>query len=130
MQLVIDSGYNRHIPAYLGRNYPDLKRGEALLEGAFTIPGYRGRGLMPAAIARIANLHRRQGIRRLVTFVYTDNAASLKAIRKAGFVPRTLRTTRWRLFRKQVTFSPLPARPARTGRGAPPMWRGGRLAPF
>ena len=128
MLLVIDSGYNRHIPAYLGGNYPDLNPDEALLEGVFTVPGYRGRGLMSAAIARIANLLRRQGLRRLVTFVYTDNTASLRGMQKAGFVPRMLRTTRWRLFHRQVTFSPLPAQPARTGRGSPPAWRGGRLA--
>lgn len=124
MQLVIDSGYNRHIPVYLGDNYPDLKQGEALLEGAFTVPGYRGRGLMPATIARIANLLRCQGIRRLVTFVYTDNTASLKAIRKAGFEPRALRTTHWRLFRRKVTFSPLPRQPARIGRGVRSRWTG------
>ena len=107
MQLVIGPDENRRIQEYLGGIYPKIKDGEALLEGAYTHPAYRGRGIMPATIARIANLVRIQDVLRLVTFVYTDNAPSLKACQKAGLSPFTLRTTRWLLFRKTVIFEPL-----------------------
>jgi len=70
--------------------FPPLAADEALLENAYTPPAYRGLGIMPAAMARIAERASDFGARKVVTFVATDNIASLKGCQRAGFHPYLL----------------------------------------
>jgi RimJ/RimL family protein N-acetyltransferase len=70
--------------------FPPLADGEALLENAYTPPAYRGLGVMAAAMAQIAERARDFGARKVLTFVATDNIASLKGCQRAGFHPHLL----------------------------------------
>src|ERR1700683_962945 len=70
--------------------FPPLGAGEALLENAYTPPAYRGLGVMAAAMAQIAERAGDFGVRKVLTFVATDNIASLKGCQRSGFHPHLL----------------------------------------
>jgi ribosomal protein S18 acetylase RimI-like enzyme len=57
----------------------------ACLEASVTSPDYRGQGIAPAAWRAIAVMLGDAGIRSLVTKVEEENAASRRAVEKAGF---------------------------------------------
>lgn len=65
--------------------FPRLDEDTALLENAYTPPSHRGLGIMSAAMALIAERAAAFGARYVLTFVRTDNVASLKGCQKAGF---------------------------------------------
>ncbi|MEE7492103.1 MULTISPECIES: GNAT family protein [Methylobacterium] len=104
--VLADAGSDRacHIQWLTGPGYGDAVRrsgalpvlaaDEAMLENAFTPLGFRGLGVMAAAVHLIAERARSQGKRRLVAFVDADNAASLKAVERAGLTPCSIRTRR------------------------------------
>ncbi len=108
MQWLIPSSENDRIQAFYGDIFPRLKEDEALLEGAYTIEDYRGQGVMANAMAQIAERARELGARQVITFVGERHVASLKGCKKAGFVPYLRRRETYRLFRRKVTFTPLP----------------------
>lgn len=70
--------------------FPPLAADEALLENAYTPPAFRGLGVMAAAMARIAERGSDFGAHKVVTFVASDNVASLKGCQRAGFHPYLL----------------------------------------
>jgi hypothetical protein len=87
---VKDNGFIRQL-----KGFPDLEPHQALLENAYTPPGYRGLGIMSAAMALIAERGTEIGARQVLTFVGLDNIASLKGCQRAGFNPVMLhRSTR------------------------------------
>nr|CAD6619098.1 N-acetyltransferase [Rhizobium sp. Khangiran2] len=65
--------------------FPRLDEDTALLENAYTPPSHRGLGIMSAAMALIAERAASFGARYVLTFVGTDNVASLKGCQRAGF---------------------------------------------
>lgn len=85
VQWLFSAGDNEFIKKLGG--FPPLAAGEALLENAYTPPGYRGLGVMAAAMARIAERASDFDARTVLTFVGTDNIASLKGCQRAGFYP-------------------------------------------
>jgi hypothetical protein len=107
-QWLIGPRENARVRAYFRGLFPDLAPGEALLEGAYTPALYRGQGLMPHAMARIAERGGALGARAVITFVEEDNIPSLKGCQRAGFVPFLERRDRWRLLRRRSTFARLP----------------------
>ncbi len=109
MQLLIGASENAQIQHHFGGLMPMLQPDVALLEGAYTSPRHRGQRIMPAAMAHIAERATDLGARYVITFVNEDNIPSLKGCERAGFTPYTRRTKRHRLFRRSVTFTPLPA---------------------
>ena len=74
-----------------------------------TPQAYRGRHIMPAAMARIAEKATALGARRVITFVADDNVPSLKGCARAGFAPVSARHLRRRLFRTIVEPMVVPA---------------------
>ena len=70
--------------------FPTLKKNEALLEQAYTIPSHRGLGIMSAAMAKIAALAPGLGSEHVLTFVDKESRASMKACQRAGFEPHLL----------------------------------------
>jgi len=70
--------------------FPVLKKNEALLEQAYTIPSHRGLGVMSAAMAEISALASGFDARHVLTFVDENGHASLKACQRAGFEPYLL----------------------------------------
>lgn len=108
MQWLISSEYNNLLEAHFQGILPPLKESEALLEGAYTPPAFRGLGIMPVAMAKISEQAAVLQARWVITFVGVDNIPSLKGCRRAGFEPYILRRDRWFLFRRTVSFQAIP----------------------
>lgn len=104
MQWLFGHRDNEFVQRYFRGAFPVLDERTALLEDAFTPTAFRGKRIMSAAMARIAEQGRGLGARYVVTFVGVDNAASLKGCRRAGFEVYVERDQRWRLFRQTVDF--------------------------
>lgn len=109
MQWLFLPGDNDRVAAYFHGAFPRLAADEALLEGAYTPPAFRGYGVMPASMFLLAAEGARHGARRVVTFVAADNVASMKGCVRAGFPPYVMRKDSWRLLRRHTAFVPLPA---------------------
>ncbi len=109
MQWLMPGSENPRIERYFHGIFPTLAADEALLEYAFTREGFQGKGIMPAAMARIAEKATELGARRVITFVNHENVPALKGCQRSGFRPYLIRNDRWRLFRRRVSFQPLPA---------------------
>lgn len=108
MQWLIGSQYDYKITDYFHGLFPSLTTNEALLEGAYTPPAFRGMGIMPAAMALIAARASSSNAHLVNTFVDINNIASLKGCRRAGFAPYILRRDKWFLFRRTITFHRIP----------------------
>jgi GNAT superfamily N-acetyltransferase len=108
IQWLFSAANREGIADFFGGMMPMLAEDEALLEGAYTAPAWRGKRVMAAAMARIAEQARPLGARYVLTFVGVDNPASLKGCARAGFATYTERVETWHRFRKQVTFAALP----------------------
>ena len=108
IQWLIGSQENNRIKKYFGNLFPKLKDNEALLEGAFTQPSFRGMGIMPAAMSRIAKKGKDIGAKKIITFVDIDNIPSLKGCKRSGFNPYILRKEKWFFFRRFVSFEAIP----------------------
>jgi GNAT superfamily N-acetyltransferase len=106
-QWLMSSADNDRIQEYFRGTFPVLAPDEALLEGAFTPESHRGQGIMPRAMALIAERARDFGARYVITFVADDNIPSLKGCKRSGFAPYMLRKMDWRWLRPRVTFLPL-----------------------
>jgi hypothetical protein len=99
---------NTKIKEFWGKLFPVLKEDEALLESAFTLPDFRGKRIMPAAMARIAEKGNDLGVRWVITFVGIDNVPSLKGCQRSGFYPYILRKEKLFMFKRTVTFENIP----------------------
>lgn len=110
MQWLIGPRQYPRLAQAVGHIFPPLNSDEALLEGAFAYPEFRGMRIMPEAMARIAQKAKEiEGVRYVITYVDIENIPSLKGCKRAGFSPFLLRTDSWFLFVRSVKFSPLPA---------------------
>ncbi len=58
---------------------------EIYLYDAFTFAKHRGQNLYPAVLQRVLEHSREAGLRRALIFVMSDNVASIRGVRKAGF---------------------------------------------
>lgn len=108
MQWLMPGSDNPRIERYFHGIFPTLAADEALLEYAFTREGFQGKGIMPAAMARIAEKATDLGARRVITFVDHENVPALKGCQRSGFRPYLMRSDRWLFFRRRVSFQPLP----------------------
>jgi RimJ/RimL family protein N-acetyltransferase len=111
MQWLIPATENEEIQATFGSQFPLLNADEALLEGAYTVPAYRGRRIMASAMAQIAEKAEQLGAHWVITFVASDNEPSLKGCARAGFEPYLLRHESWRMLHRSINFVPI-SRPA------------------
>jgi GNAT superfamily N-acetyltransferase len=114
MQWAIPATENERMRAVFGNLYPQLGPDEALLEGAYTPTAYRGKGIMGAAMAQVAERAADFGARWVITFVDERNSASVKGCVRAGFVPYLKRHEKFRWFYRQIQFEPIEA----TGEGS------------
>ncbi len=108
MQWLIGPAQNDKLEQHFKGLFPRLKKGEALLEGAYCSPDYRGQRIMPAAMAQIAEKAESINARWVKTFVDITNIPSLKGCRRSGFEPYVLRRDRWFLFRRTTSFHSIP----------------------
>lgn len=68
------------------KGWLDLPADAACLEESMTAAAYRGRSIAPAAWTLVADRLAGQQLRRLVTTIEEENAASRTAVSKVGFV--------------------------------------------
>jgi hypothetical protein len=107
IQWLFSPDENERMRAFFNNVFPRLKPDEMLLEGAFTPEKHRGKGIMPCAMAQIAEQAAAQGARWVLTFVTEDNIPSLKGCDRAGFTPYIRRSVHWNGLRKTVNFGEL-----------------------
>ncbi len=107
MQWLIPPSENARLRTVFGNLYPTLGPDEALLEGAYTPAAYRGKGIMGAAMAQVAERAAEFGARWVITFVEEQNEASTKGCIRAGFTPYLKRHERFRWFYRDVRFDPI-----------------------
>lgn len=107
IQWLIGYDDNQKIENYFRGVFPPLKESEALLEGAYSNPAFRGLRIMPMAMALIAEKATEINARWVHTFVDITNIPSLKGCQRAGFKPYLLRKDRWFLFHRTITFHPI-----------------------
>jgi hypothetical protein len=88
--------------------YPEVKPGQVLIEGAFVPTAFRGKRIMPRAMALLSEIARNDTTTEAITFVDTSNIASLKGCVRSGYSPYCHRVRRWRFFHETVTFEPIP----------------------
>lgn len=106
LQWLFSARDNAFLHRYFRANFPELDDDTALLEDAFTASAFRGKRIMSAAMSRIAEQARKVDARYVITFVGTDNVASLKGCNRAGFATYVERTQRWRFFHQSIAFEP------------------------
>jgi len=109
-QWLMGPEHNEAIADFFDGRFPRLRSDEALLENAYTPLAYRGKGIMPAAMAMIAERASEMGRRYVLTFVSRDNTPSIKGCTMAGFRPFVVRNDTRVLFHlfKRRYFSKLP----------------------
>ncbi len=108
MQWLVGPSDNAKILTTFKGLFPQLRSNEALLEGAYMHPAYRGLGIMPDAMCQIAEKATDIGSSEVITFVKIDNIPSLKGCKSCGFSPYSLLKETWLLKRKYITMPPVP----------------------
>ncbi len=99
---------SQKIEDFWGNSFPTLKKNEVLCENSFTVPKYRGFGIMPFAMTKIAEKGKDLGADTSIIYTDTNHIVSLRAGDYAGYHPFILRTEKWFLFKKSVSFSDIP----------------------
>jgi hypothetical protein len=100
------SGENERLRAVFGGAYPVLQPGEGVIDGMFVPRTFEDTNVVHSALREVAALARRVGLHRLITFPYHSNAASLIALRQAGFLPYCVKVDSRHFFLHQVIFRP------------------------
>lgn len=98
---------NDDVQRFFRGMFPVLDEETALVEDAFTPAAHRGKRIMSAAMASIAERAADLPARYVITFVGKDNAASLKGCARAGFSIYTERAQSVRLNRRTVEYRPV-----------------------
>ncbi|MDQ3874457.1 MAG: GNAT family N-acetyltransferase [Actinomycetota bacterium] len=109
MQYLVLPDQNEKLQSVFGGLMPPLAADEALLEFAFTLEPYRARGVMPYAMAQLADEARRQGARWLLTYVDKHEKLLLRFYERMGFSPYRLRRESYRFLRRRVAVTPVAA---------------------
>jgi len=104
---LFSSEQNAEAKALYGAEFTDLRPGEVLFERAFTLEGFRRKGIMSHVVARLAEIVRDQGARWAITYIYCDNKAALNGFEKAGFSVSASRIEQWRLLRHSFRVLPV-----------------------
>jgi|SRR5450759_2806101 len=110
VQWLVGPQENDKLDAQFHGTFPLLAADEALLEGAYTFPEFRGMRVMPRAMAQIAEHGGEVGARYVNTYCAIDNEASIKGCRRAGFEPFSIRRERLRLLHSTCSFELLGSR--------------------
>ncbi len=105
---LIDPSQNKKLSAIWGNNFPQLNNDEVLLENVYTLPKYRGLGIMPSILHQIAERGKLQGAKYAITFGSAHNTNTSRSFHYAGFQPYVLRKVKWFLFRKSINFQEIP----------------------
>ena len=89
------------IDAHKPGRYAKLAEDEVLLEGAYTFSGYRRMGMMADGMAQLLRIARDEGATAAITYVGSDNPASLRGCANVGFELDHVRHNERRLARRR-----------------------------
>lgn len=105
---LIDASQNDALKLVWGNIFPKLKKEEVLIENVYTVPRFRGFGILPAVVDEVLKNGRELGARYALTFGELSNYNTSRAFAYAGFEPYILRRKKWFLFRKNISFDEIP----------------------
>lgn len=105
-QWLVRSEHWARLERFAPGRYPQLGLDEALVEGAFTFPRFRGFGAMADGMAQLLAIARDAGSRSVLTYVGDTNIPSLRGCARVGFDLDHVRVNRRRLGRRSSTASP------------------------
>ena len=92
-------------------NFPDLgsrlEPGEAMVEYLYVPPDARLLPFVTSCLAQVASEARRRGAESIFTYAQKGNKGALFSFRLAGFHPVAVRRSRYRFFRRSVSYEPL-----------------------
>ncbi len=105
-QWLFHPGGQAPLEAVTPNQFPPLKPGETLVEGAYTFVNYRKLGAMAVGMNQLLVAARESGANKCFTYVSADNIPSLRGCANVGFGLDHVRVTRQRLGRRQATYRP------------------------
>jgi GNAT superfamily N-acetyltransferase len=105
---LIDASQNEKLRNTWGETFPELKENEVLIENVFTIPKFRGFGILPVAVDEVVRIAKDKGLKYAITFGETKNDLTTRSFAYAGFDPYILRRKKWFLFRRTIHFEEVP----------------------
>jgi len=105
---LMGASQNDKIKEFWGDSFPPLNTNEALVENSFTVPKFRGFGIMPYAMTKVAEKGKELGADTAIVYTPTDHSVSLRAGDYAGYQPFNLRKEKWFLFKRTTTFGDIP----------------------
>jgi hypothetical protein len=100
-QWMITARDQEALHAYTNR-FPRLAEDEALFEGTYTFPRFRGLGVMGEGSRLMFERAIAQGIRFAVGYVGVDNVPQIRAVARTGAIPDRLCVVRWRFGRPRI----------------------------
>jgi hypothetical protein len=101
---LIDSSENNKLKAIWGNRFPQLKPDEVLLENVFTVPKFRGMGIIPAFLYDVSEISKDLGATYAITFGEVKNINTTRSYSYAGFSPYIVRTVSYFLFIKSIKY--------------------------
>jgi hypothetical protein len=110
VEWVLTSKDNNSLNCHSGCEYPLLRDDEVCFEYRYTFEKYRGNRIAPSVDLQLSEMFKKNGFKRQIGYVSTDNIAAMKASEIAGDKPfETVRIRRLLFFktRKQVAIEPL-----------------------
>ena len=105
---LIDSSQNKKLKEIWKGNFPELQKDEMLIENVFTVPKFRGMGIVSGFMHEISKKAKTLGMNYVITFGAVKNDNTTRAFAYAGFNPFVLRRVKWFLFKKSVTYEEIP----------------------
>jgi hypothetical protein len=101
---LIDSSENKKLKDSWDGRFPQLNSDEVLLENVFTVPKFRGMGVIPAFLFDVAEKSKEQGAKYAITFGEVKNINTSRSYNYAGFSPYIVRTVSYFLFIKSIKY--------------------------
>ena len=105
---LIPATENKKLRDHSNNSFPTLADDEMLLEGLFTLETFRNRHIMAHCIVQILEKAKEAGAKKVLSFVHSGNAQSLRSLQRAGFTEYTIKREKWFLFFRTVTIEPMP----------------------
>lgn len=85
---------------------PPVKPGEAMVDYLYVAPDARSLPFVTACLLQVAAEARRRGAKSVITYTPAGNKAALLSSHLAGYRPFAMRRSRYRFFRRSVTYEP------------------------
>lgn len=105
---LIDASQNQKLQATWEGIFPELNPDEALIENVFTVPKFRGFGILPLVVDQVVKAGKQSGVRYALTFGELTNINTSRSFAYAGFDPFILRRKKWTFFVRRVSFEKIP----------------------